>query len=230
MRWWFESTQRDQWPCSPIRQRQQVESLSSGGSNPPVVTIAARGAIGRRGTFRPCRSGFESPRADHPSTWFESHRWDHSEGDIVEGKDAALSAREYGFESRCPRQDGLVVQGQDPWSAPRRRGFDPLRVHQTRPSASRVRGLPWGWSGLITRVPMGFESPPRDHSGFVQRQDGGPTNRSRGFDSLTRYQLPWPHAREAPRAWPWCKRQHGRSWPSWSRFKSGRSPQLRVVG
>ena len=97
-------------------------------------------------------------------------------------------------------------------------------------SALSLRGLPWGWSGLITRVPMGFESPPRDHSGFVQRQDGGPTNRSRGFDSLTRYQLPWPHAREALRAWPWCKRQHGRSWPSGSRFESGRSPQLRVVG
>jgi hypothetical protein len=26
--------------------------------------ISARGAIGRRSTFRPCRSGFESPRAD----------------------------------------------------------------------------------------------------------------------------------------------------------------------
>src|SRR5262249_14119218 len=70
------------------RQRRQVESLSSGGSNPPMVTRPARGAIGRRGTLRPCRSGFESPRADH------------SGGDIVEGKDAALSAREYGFESR----------------------------------------------------------------------------------------------------------------------------------
>src|SRR5437879_1487645 len=108
------------WPCSPIRQRQQVESLSSGGSNPPVVTVAARGAIGRRGTFRPCRSGFESPRGGHPSTGFESHRGDHSEGDIVEGKDAALSAREYGFESRCPRQNGLVAQREDPWFAPRR--------------------------------------------------------------------------------------------------------------
>jgi hypothetical protein len=32
-----------------------------------MVTTPARGAIGRRGTFRPCRSGFESPRADHPS-------------------------------------------------------------------------------------------------------------------------------------------------------------------
>ena len=29
---------------------------------------------------------------------------------IVEEKDAASSAREYAFESRCPRQDGLVVQ------------------------------------------------------------------------------------------------------------------------
>jgi hypothetical protein len=28
--------------------------------------MSARGAIARRGTFRPCRSGFESPRADHP--------------------------------------------------------------------------------------------------------------------------------------------------------------------
>ena len=72
------------------------------------MTSSARGAIGRRGTPRPCRSGFESPRADHP------------EGDIVEGKDAALSAREYGFESRCPRQDGLVVQREDPWPAPTR--------------------------------------------------------------------------------------------------------------
>jgi hypothetical protein len=84
---------------------------------------SARGAIGRRGTLRPCRSGFESPRADHSPAWrkrltppaqnrctcgFESHRWDHPEGDIVEGKDTALSARQYGFESRCPRQDGLV--------------------------------------------------------------------------------------------------------------------------
>ena len=101
---------------------------------------SARGAIGRRGTFRPCRSGFESPRADQSPAWrkrltqsaqpdspasgggpcgFESHCWDHPEGDIVEGKDAALSAREYGFESRCPRQDGLVVQREDPWPAPR---------------------------------------------------------------------------------------------------------------
>jgi hypothetical protein len=30
---------------------------------------------------------------------------EHPDGDIVEGKDAALSARQYGFESRCPRQD-----------------------------------------------------------------------------------------------------------------------------
>ena len=29
-----------------------------------MTTISARGANGRRGTFRPCRSGFESPRAD----------------------------------------------------------------------------------------------------------------------------------------------------------------------
>src|SRR4029453_9326265 len=40
------------------------------GSNPRIRTPAApsaRGETGRRGTFRPCRSGFESPRADHPS-------------------------------------------------------------------------------------------------------------------------------------------------------------------
>jgi hypothetical protein len=33
---------------------------------PWLPSPSARGAIGRRGTFRPCRSGFESPRADHP--------------------------------------------------------------------------------------------------------------------------------------------------------------------
>jgi hypothetical protein len=44
--------------------RRQAESLSVGGSSPPMVTTPARGAIGRRSTFRPCRSGFESPRAD----------------------------------------------------------------------------------------------------------------------------------------------------------------------
>jgi hypothetical protein len=50
------------------------------------------------------------PAQDRCACGFESHRWDHSGGDIVEGKDSALSARQYGFESRCPRQNGLVVQ------------------------------------------------------------------------------------------------------------------------
>ena len=54
--------------------------------------------------------GVRIPASRPSQHWFESHRGDHSEGDIVEGKDAALSAREYGFESRCPRQNGLVVQ------------------------------------------------------------------------------------------------------------------------
>ena len=29
---------------------------------------------------------------------------------MVEGKDTALSARKYGSESRCPRQDGLICE------------------------------------------------------------------------------------------------------------------------
>ena len=50
-----------------------------------------------------------SDRADRGSNPREpTNRRGHAEGDIVEGKDAALSAREYGFESRCPRQDGLA--------------------------------------------------------------------------------------------------------------------------
>lgn len=39
--------------------------------------------------------------------------------------------------------------------------------------------------------------------------------------------FPRPDARDNLRVWPWCKRQHGRSWPSWSRFESGRSPHRR---
>ena len=87
------------------------------GSNPREPTIhpsVAEMAYGSAQT----RLNASASRAD--SCGFESHRWDHPEGDIVEGKDAALSAREYGFESRCPRQDGLVVQREDPWPAPTR--------------------------------------------------------------------------------------------------------------
>jgi hypothetical protein len=69
-----------------------------------MVTKSARGAIGRRGTLRPCRSGFESPRADHPSV---AERWDHPGGDIVEGKDTALSARKYGLRSDSALRESL---------------------------------------------------------------------------------------------------------------------------
>ena len=121
------------WPCSPSGQRQQVESLSSGGSSPPVATIgswrnwqtrhAQTVQIGVRipasRPFPAWRKWLTPPAQDRRACGFESHRWDHPEGDIVEGKDSALSARQYGFESRCPRQDGLVVQREDPWPAPR---------------------------------------------------------------------------------------------------------------
>jgi hypothetical protein len=92
-----------------------------------MVTMSARGATGRRSTFRPCGSGFESPRADQipgvaelahaaasravgrsgpmPRVHVGSNPTAGTSGDIVEGQDSALSAREYGFESRCPRQD-----------------------------------------------------------------------------------------------------------------------------
>ena len=51
-----------------------------------------------------------NPREPTIPAW--RNRWDHAEGDIVEWQDAALSARKYGFDSRCPRQDGLVATKQ----------------------------------------------------------------------------------------------------------------------
>lgn len=161
MWWWFESTQRDQRPCSPIRQRQQVESLFSGGSSPPVVTIGSwrnrqtrhvqTVQVGVRiPASRPIpvwRNGVRSrPKPDSPASGagpcgFESHRWDHPEGDIVEGKDAALSAREHGFESRCPRQDGAVSCGG--------KGRRPWRSHEPRNAGS-----------IPASATMGFDSSP----------------------------------------------------------------------
>ena len=101
-----------------------------------------------------------------PARGFESPRWDHSDGDIVEGKDAALSAREYGFESRCPRQDGLEKLLSNGCGGKGRR---PWRSHKPRNAGS---------------IPASATN-----SRFVQWKDGGPTNRTRGFDSLTGYQI-----------------------------------------
>lgn len=59
------------------------------------------------------------------------------------------------------------------------------------------------------------------NSRFVQWKDGGLTSRSRGFDSLTGYQLRWwAKANGAPRV---CETRS-------SRFDSGRSPQLHFFG
>jgi hypothetical protein len=76
------------------------------GSNPREPTTFP---AWRKWLTRSAQTRLNSSASRADSCGFESHRWDHPEGDIVEGKDAALSAREYGFESRCPRQDGLVV-------------------------------------------------------------------------------------------------------------------------
>ena len=133
------------------------------GSNPrePTTLPAWRKWLTRSAQTRLNAS---ASRAD--SCGFESHRWDHPEGDIVEGKDAALSAREYGFESRCPRQDGLVVQPSK--SCCGGKGRRPWRSHKPRNAGS---------------IPASATN-----SRFVQWKDGGPTNRTRGFDSLTGYQ------------------------------------------
>ena len=87
------------------------------------VQVPGEAPSGGTPTDSPRGAKADAPRSDrgdlgsNPSeatirAWrnVESHRSNHPEGDIVERKDAALSAREYGFESRCPRQDGLVVQ------------------------------------------------------------------------------------------------------------------------
>lgn len=73
-----------------------------------LLVISPRSTLGEM--LDDALRGARTPIKEPSTCGFESHRWDHPEGDIVEGKDSALSAREYGFESRCPRQDGLVVQ------------------------------------------------------------------------------------------------------------------------
>jgi hypothetical protein len=97
---------------------------------------SARGAIGRRGTFRPCRSGFESPRADHPSV-----HWDHSEGTrgrrggrfVAEGRDGDLgSLISSGMRVRFPppRPKSRFVQWKDSGLTSRSWGFDSLTGYQ----------------------------------------------------------------------------------------------------
>src|SRR5262245_25292849 len=85
--------------------------------------------------LNPCGGGSSPPRGtnDHVAIGRRDRlSWDPSEGDIVEGQDAALSAREYGFESRCPRQHeaGLVVQ----------RPSDPngIAIKEGRPNSLRT--------------------------------------------------------------------------------------------
>ena len=73
-----------------------------------------------------------NPREPTIPAW--RNRWDHAEGDIVEWQDAALSARKYGFDSRCPRQDGLVVQPSK--SCCGGKGRRPWRSHKPRHAGS----------------------------------------------------------------------------------------------
>ena len=140
---------------------------------------SARGATGRRGTSRPCRSGFESPRADHSqrggvglrsrpkpdrpalgrACGFGSHRWDHPEGDIVEGKDAALSAREYGFEpvvlarmgSSFYERKSCGGKGRRPWRShkPRNAGSIPASATMAGSFKGRTAVLQAAHGGSI---------------------------------------------------------------------------------
>ena len=101
-----------------------------------------------------------------------------------------------------------------------------VRIPASRPFPAEGRDGDLG--GLISLENAGSMPASATNSRFVQWKDGGPTNRARGFDSLTGYQhssVPqrWAKANGAPRV------RETRT----SRFDSDRSPQFfrrRVVG
>ena len=89
-----------------------------------------------------------------------TNHWNHPEGDIVEGQDAALSAREYGFESRCPRQDGRTdAEGRDGdlgglISLEMRVRFPPPRPWPVRPMEGRRSYKPHTGVRFPHRLPV----------------------------------------------------------------------------
>ena len=195
---------------------------------PPFAPLlSARGAIGRRGTFRPCRSGFESPRADHPSV---------AELAYAVGSNPTMRL---GLESR-------VHVGSNPTAGTISRGFDPLtgdhfdggrrqtaRRECVKVAGRRVTGSPpasgagaWRFESsrpdhlhrlrsVVTRRGRSAMRPPfeRNHAGstpadgttpgFVQRQDVRPITGESGFESssLDHVDEVLPEAPFRPASW-----------------------------
>ncbi len=110
-----------------------------------MVTISARGAIGRRSTFRPCRSGFESPRADHPAAQRECAR--------VANRGLCKTARNPAWRNWLtrPPQDRLNAAGLKPasmWVRLPPPGPITLRGHSRRGRRRVVS------AGVRVRVPL----------------------------------------------------------------------------
>jgi hypothetical protein len=87
-------------PWSPNRLVAQLADAARSdradrGSNPREPTIPAW----RNWLTQSAQTRRNAPGSRPVHCGFESHRWDHSGGDIVEGKDTALSARKYGLRS-----------------------------------------------------------------------------------------------------------------------------------
>lgn len=141
--------------------------------SPIVRRLVAQ--LGRRGTLRPCRSGFESPRADHSGG---------TRGRCVA---ASLSAKNRRVRFPCVPPE---------WARRSTGGFVAC-THEMR-----VRfppGPPQACCGGKGRRPLEPHKLPyagsipasATNSRFVQREDSGLTSRLWGFDSLTGYHVRW---------------------------------------
>jgi hypothetical protein len=158
----------------------------------PWSPMSARGATGRRSTFRSCRSGFESPRADHPAAQRECAR--------VANRGRCKAARNPAWRNWLtrPPQERLNAAGSNPASmwvripppgptssqgALASRPLEPSAAPRESRSAARLlprmqtkgtRGC-LGGRFVVSEEKDGFESRASRHSGLVvQREDSRP--------------------------------------------------------
>jgi hypothetical protein len=163
-----------------------------------LQTVSARGAIGRRGTFRPCRSGFESPRADQtPVRSMEGRRALNPQ--IVVRSHVCQPASHFPLVGWWQQVTRPAVNRKDPGSSPGPTASFIASVTQ-RSRARLLSGT--RWVRLPPLAPTRFRPTaghPADHRRIgVRVLEPGPTStkccwqhgalvrRRRGFDSRRR--------------------------------------------